>query len=413
MKVCWIKAGGFVPLDFGGRIRSFHMLKELARRHSVTVLTFYPQVDGDDPHPALAPLFEELVLVPLPLPKKQSVGEYLDYARLLAAPHAYSMQKYYRPELRRAVAELFSRKSFDAIVCDFITPAGVLDWSPAGTPVLLFTHNVEAEIWQRQYRVSSNPVRKLMFWLEYQRLTRAERYYAKRAAHVLAVSESNRQFFGQYTGGADKVTLLPTGVDTEYFQPEPESQQEWTLVFTGSMDWAPNHDAMKYFYRDILPLIRAAEPEVETWIVGRNPPVSLRNLVEGDTKVHLTGRVDDVRPYMNRGAVYILPMRTGSGTRLKVFEAMAAGKAIVSTPTGAEGLPVKHEENILLATEPKAFAEAVVRLIRDAPLRNRLAANARAMAEAGFSWRAATDRLEEAIVRVAHTRITTPELQPD
>ena len=266
MRVCWIKAGGFVPLDFGGRIRSFHMLKELARRHSVTVLTFYPQVAGDDPHAALAPLFEELVLVPLPLPKKRSVSEYLDYARLLSAPHAYSMQKYYRPELRRAVTGLFSRKSFDAIICDFIYPAGVLDWSPAGTPVLLFTHNVEAEIWERQYRVSSNPIRKLMFWLEYQRLTRAEEHYAKRAAHVLAVSESNRQFFGRYTGGAEKVTLLPTGVDTDYFQPAPGSEQERTLVFTGSMDWVPNHDAMEYFYRDILPLIRAGEPAVETWM---------------------------------------------------------------------------------------------------------------------------------------------------
>ena len=396
MRICWIKAGGFVPLDFGGRIRSFQMVKELARRHAVTALTFYPAFEND-PHGELAPLFEELILVPLLLPKQRSAAEYLNYLRLLPASHAYSMQKYYRPELRRAVVELFSRKSFDAIICDFIYPAGVLDWGTE-TPIVLFTHNVEAEVWERQYRVSMNPVRKLMFWLEYQRLTRAERCYAKRAARVVAVSESNRRFFGRYVGGAENVTLLPTGVDTEYFKPAPEAAVERTLVFTGSMDWAPNHDAMEYFYRDILPLIRNEEPDVEVWIIGRKPPTVLRRLAEKDPRFHVTGRVEDVRPYMNQSSIYVLPMRTGSGTRLKVFEAMASGKAIVSTPIGTEGLPVTEGENVLLAADPSEFARAVVRLIRDKPLRRRLEVNARALAERGMSWQAATDRLEEAVL---------------
>ena len=395
MRLCWIKAGGFVPLDFGGRIRSFQMVKELARRHTVTVLTFYPAVE-DDPHREIAPLFEELITVPLQLPKQRSTGEYLDYLRLLPARHAYTMQKYYRPELRRAVAELFSRKSFDAIICDFIYPAGVLDWK-SETPIVLFTHNVEAEVWERQYRLSKDPIRKLMFGLEYVRLKRSERYYAERAARVLAVSESNRRFFGRYVGGAEQVTLVPTGVDTDYFRPAPEASRDRHLVFTGSMDWAPNHDAMEYFYREILPLIRVDEPEVEIWMVGRNPPAALSRLVKGDPKVHLTGRVEDVRPFIDQSSVYVLPMRTGSGTRLKVFEAMASGKAIVSTPVGAEGLPVTHGENLMLAAEPAAFAKAVIRLIRDAELRRHIEVGARALVERGFSWRAATDRLEEAV----------------
>ena len=121
--------------------------------------------------------------------------------------------------------------------------------------------------------------------------------------------------------------------------------------------------------------------------------------MENDPKVHLTGRVEDVRPFMDRSSVYVLPMRTGSGTRLKVFEAMASGKAIVSTPIGAEGLPVTDGENILLAEEPGEFAKAVIRLIRDAGLRRRLEMNARSLAERGLSWRVATDRLEDALLR--------------
>jgi glycosyltransferase involved in cell wall biosynthesis len=163
------------------------------------------------------------------------------------------------------------------------------------------------------------------------------------------------------------------------------------------MDWAPNHDAMEYFYREILPLIRVEEPEVETWMVGRNPPAALSKLVKGDPKVHLTGRVEDVRPFIDQSSVYVLPMRTGSGTRLKVFEAMASGKAIISTPTGAEGLPVTHGENLMLAAEPREFAKAVIQLVRDIELRRHIEVGARALAERGFSWRAASDRLEEAV----------------
>jgi sugar transferase (PEP-CTERM/EpsH1 system associated) len=398
MRVCWIKAGGFVPLDYGGRIRSFQMVKELASRHSLTVLTFYPEIP-EDSHPALERLFDELILVPLKLPKLRSFDELRDYAGRIAAPHPYSMEKYYRPELRRAVADLFARKSFDVIVCDFIYPAGVLDWS-TNTPIVLFTHNIEAEVWQRQYQVAANPLWKAVFWWEYRGLARAERRYAALSAHVLAVSESNRQFFGTCAGGAENVTLIPTGVDTDYFRPAPNEELAGHLVFTGAMDWAPNHDAMEWFYRDILPSVRASVPDVETWMVGRNPSVKLRSLTAGDDRSHITGRVDDVRPYLNRGSVFILPMRTGSGTRLKVFEAMAAGKAIVSTPTGAEGLPVKHEENILLASTAEEFASSVVRLLRDAPLRRRLGQNARQLTETGYSWKAATDRLEEALERV-------------
>jgi sugar transferase (PEP-CTERM/EpsH1 system associated) len=398
MRVCWIKAGGLVPLDYGGRIRSFQMLKELASRHPVTVLTFYPEIPSD-PHRQLESLFDDLVLVPLKLPDARSCAEFIDYARHLAAPHPYSMEKYYRPELRQAVADLLSRESFDVIVCDFIYPAGVLDWSTK-TPIVLFTHNIEAEVWKRQYTLSANPLWKLVFWWEYRGLARAERRYAALAAHVLAVSESNRQFFSACAGGTEKVTLVPTGVDTNYFRPAPDEQREGHIVFTGSMDWVPNDDAMQWFYRDILPRIRTSVPKVETWVVGRNPSANLRSLTATDGNTHITGRVDDVRPYMNRGEVFVLPMRTGSGTRLKVFEAMAAGKAIVSTPIGAEGLPVRHGENILLASSAADFASSVVQLLNDVSLRLRLGQNARRLTEAGFSWKAATDCIEKALEQV-------------
>ena len=398
MKVCWMKAGGLVPLDFGGRIRSFQMVKALASRHSVTVLTFYPEVSHDQ-HSAVGHLFDELILVPLKMPNRRSISELMDYVRCLGAEHPYSMEKYYRPELHRAVTDLFSRKSFDVIVCDFVYPAGVLNWFTK-TPIVLFTHNVEAEVWERQYKVASNLLWKLIFRREYRGLARAEKRYASLSAHILAVSESNRQFFASCAGGIENVTLVPTGVDTDYFHPAPNEERGNQLVFTGAMDWAPNHDAMVWFCRDILPRIRSSAPEVETWIVGRNPSSSLRELVAGDDRVHITGRVDDVRPYMNRASLFVLPMRTGSGTRLKVFEAMAAGKAVVSTPTGAEGLPVRDGQNILLASTAEEFASRVVHLLEDTSCRRQLGKSARELAEGGYNWKVAADHLEAALQRV-------------
>jgi glycosyltransferase involved in cell wall biosynthesis len=320
------------------------------------------------------------------------------------------MEKYYRPELRRAVNDLFSRKSFDVVVCDFVYPAGVLNWLTK-TPIVLFTHNVEAEVWERQYKVASNPLWKLIFRREYRGLARAEKRYASLSAHILAVSDGNRQFFAGCVGGIEDVTLIPTGVDTDYFHPAPNEERDNQLVFTGAMDWAPNHDAMVWFYRDILPRIRSSAPQVETWIVGRNPSASLRGLVGGDDRIHITGRVDDIRPYVNRACLFVLPMRTGSGTRLKVFEAMAAGKAIVSTPTGAEGLPVQDSHNIMLASTAEEFAARVLHLLQDASRRRQLGNNARELAEAGYSWKAAADHLERAlqhVVRKSGQEMTVP-----
>jgi glycosyltransferase involved in cell wall biosynthesis len=169
------------------------------------------------------------------------------------------------------------------------------------------------------------------------------------------------------------------------------------------MDWAPNEDAIDWYSREVLPLIRSEYPDVVTWAVGRNPPASLRALGRAIPNLHITGRVDDIRPYLDRACVYITPMRSGSGTRLKIFEAMASGKAIVSTSIGAEGLPVQHEKNILLAETPQDFARQCVRLLRDPDLRHSFGSAARRLVEEKYSWARVVDDFEE-IVRSAVER---------
>ena len=232
-------------------------------------------------------------------------------------------------------------------------------------------------------RFAANPLVKLACWLESRALQRAERRYVQLADYVLAVSESNRASFAPYVDPR-RISVIPTGVDTEYFQPSHGPEQPDTMAFTGSMDWMPNEDGVAYFVGKILPLIRSQIPEAAFWAVGRLPPRRLQALASDSVVV--TGAVEDIRPYLAKAALCVVPLRSGSGTRIKIFEAMAMGKAVVSTTLGAEGLPVRHGENIILADEPADFARQVVDLLRDLRRRQQLGRAARQLVEQSYGW---------------------------
>jgi len=381
MKLLWVKAGGLLPPDTGGKIRSFHILKQLARRHDITLLTFYP-AHPDDQHLQGSGIFSKIVAVPLPLPPRRSLAEYTRYARMLLAGRPFTIDKYFYPEVRRRYADLLASQAFDLTVCDFVFPAPLIDWH-APPPKILFTHNVEAQVWERHYKIASNPVVKLACWLESRALARAESRYVQLADYVLTVSENDRAAFLRYVDPA-RISVIPTGVDTEYFQPHPPPQQPGTTVFTGSMDWMPNEDGVAYFVEQILPLVSRETPETVFWAVGRRPPRRLQALASD--QVIVTGAVDDIRPYLGKAALCVVPLRSGSGTRIKIFEAMAMGKAVVSTTMGAEGLPVHHGENIILADGPQEFARQVVALLRDPDRCAQLGAAARKLVEENYGW---------------------------
>jgi sugar transferase (PEP-CTERM/EpsH1 system associated) len=381
MKLLWVKAGGLLPPDTGGKIRSFHVLKQLARTHEITLFTFYPEHPNDQ-HLRGNGIFSALVPVPLPLPPRHSLGEYLRAARMMAAGRPVTIDKFLYPEVRRRYAELLASSTFDVIVCDFLVPASLMHWKTP-PPTILFTHNVEAQVWERHYKITSNPFMKTACWLESRALAGAERRYVELADHVLAVSENDRAFFLQYVA-PDRISVIPTGVDTEYFQPFPEPEQPDTMAFTGTMDWMPNEDGVAYFVDKIFPLIRREIPDAAFWAVGRRPRRRIQALASGNVVV--TGAVDDIRPYLGKAAVCVVPLRSGSGTRIKIFEAMAMGKAVVSTTMGAEGLPVRHGENIVLADDPADFARQVVQLLRDPQRRAQLGRAARQLVEENYGW---------------------------
>jgi glycosyltransferase involved in cell wall biosynthesis len=266
----------------------------------------------------------------------------------------------------------------------------------------MFAHNVEAEIWRRHAETKTRAVPRLLYSVQHKRMRRYEADALKRFDGVLAVSDADRETFARLYPGQVRgpVHVVPTGVDTEYFAPAPDPASR-ELVFTGSMDWLPNEDAMLYFCREILPLVRKAEPEVRLTIVGRAPTPAVTRLAAEDSRVAVTGRVDDVRPYIRRAAVYVVPLRIGGGTRLKIFEAMAMGKAVVSTTIGAEGLDVEDGTHVRLADDPERFAAAVIDLIRHQPRREALGTAARALVAGRYDWGAVAGDMERALCALA------------
>ena len=398
MRILWLKSDLLQPLDKGGRLRTWHLMRQLARRHDITYLSFAEGV-ADGMHEVA----RRVETVTRTDPPKGTLRFYGDAALHLVDPLPYAVGKYRSRRFARRLNQLLAEERYDLVVCDFLFPSVNLP-RRLPCPAVIFTHNVEAEIWRR-HAETRRGVARLLYRRQHARMLRYERRTLARFDGVLAVSDADRATFSRLYPGAIRreMHVVSTGVDTEFFSPAPSSPPGRGMVFTGSMDWLPNEDAVTYFCREILPRIRHDEPDATLAIVGRAPTPAVRRLAS-DHGVMVTGRVDDVRPYVQDAAVSIVPLRIGGGTRLKIFEAMAMGKAVVSTTVGAEGLPVTSGEHLLLADEPHLFARAVVRLFRDVDRRRALEAAARTLVVDRYDWSAVAGELEGALVRIASTQ---------
>lgn len=383
MRILWVKVGGLWPLNTGGRLRSFHIVSEMSRRHRMVVLTTHRP--GEDPEALAAALPRCGQILSLPYAPAKAGGARFALALLRSwcSPLPVDLWKWRAPGLRREVVRRLSRGDADLCVADFLmTTPNVAPRAPI--PVVLFAHNVEHMIWKRLSEVQPHGWRRAALGLEWRKMRRYEARACGRARLTIAVSEADRALLADAASHAN-IAVIPTGVDTAYFAPDGLREAAATLVFTGSMDWYPNEDAILHFMDAILPQIRRDVPDVSLTVVGRNPTPRLR-AAGAAAGVRITGTVDDVRPYVAGAAVYVVPLRVGGGTRLKIFEALAMGKSVVSTTIGAEGLPLVPGTHFLRADAPAEFARAVVSLLRDPARRRALGSAGRQLVEARYSW---------------------------
>lgn len=400
MRILWVKIGGLWPINAGGRLRSFHILRELSRRNRVTVLTTHAPGDGPGPTAVHLGDCEEVVSIPHAIAKYGSLRFAGAVMRSWLSTYPIDLWKCRVPALREEVQRRLDAGTVDLCVADFLD-ATVNVPLDGPVPVVLFAHNVEHIIWRRLSQTEPRWWRRRLLHLEWRKMRRAETRACGRVAVTIAVSNVDQALLTAAAPRA-RVCVVPTGVDTAYFAPNGASERPLTLVFTGSMDWYPNEDAILYFIDAILPRIRREVPEVTMSVVGRDPTPRLR-VAGAAAGVAVAGTVDDIRPYIAEAAVYVVPLRVGGGTRLKIFEALAMGKAVVSTTIGAEGLPLIPGKHFLSADDPDDFAAAVVSLLKDPARRVTLGEAARKLVEERYDWgqvaREFEARCEEALSR--------------
>ncbi len=373
-------------MDAGGKIRTGKILEQLTQIHDVTIIS---NVESPKDDPYLSEI-KRLCTHFIPVAWKE-IQKYsrVFFARLFAqmfSRYPVRVLNSSSQNLRAAVEREYARGEYDVAICDFVLSA--LEFrNMREIPTILFQHNVESVIEQRHMEQSGNAIMKFFWWLQWKKMFLFEAKASKAFDTVIAVSEKDQENF-QALYHLDNVVTIPTGVDVEYFQPNPEiAVNNSNVVFCGSLDWLPNEDAVMFFIKDILPLLKKTLPEITFTVVGKNPSPSLQKLVKDFPEVELTGWVDDTRPYIARSSLVLVPLRIGGGTRMKIYEAMAMGKAVISTSVGAEGLPVKDGENIILEDAPISFAEKIVTLIQNKPEREQIGTAACRFVRENFAWK--------------------------
>ena len=393
MKILMVLHSPVYPPESGVMKRNYHLFCEAARRHEVSVIILGPQ-DGAAFVQACGHLCKTVVFVQV----KTSRWRY----RLRALFHLLTWRSEARslhvPRLQEAITKLLTQERFDLVHVS--TPFLLYHHFPRGTCVVSDAHNVEHDNLQRAYREARGPLRKLYFFLSYLTLRRDEIVNIRKCQLLMATSERDASLFRTHIPDTP-IAVVPNGVDVSYFAPTDSPLERNTLVFTGLMEYYPNEHGVLYFLEKVFPLIRQRLPGTKLYVVGAKP--SPRVTVHASDNVVVTGYVKDVRPFLSRAEVAIIPLFIGGGTRLKALEAIAMKKPIVTTSIGCEGLDLRDGKTALFANSPREFADAVITLLNDPSLRMSLAQGAWDEVLSRYRWESVGDELDRAYTAASMT----------
>lgn len=387
MKVLVLSAQFPYPPRSGFETRVCQLIRQLAEHHEVTLLSFREpgQDETSDVYPG-----QPNVAVRAIVHRSQS-GNLKRATQLLtiASPKPYACRSVYSHEMQDAITELCTQANFDVVqlesslFCQYRYPAQV--------KLVLDEHNIEYELLARMARGERSLTRRLFNQIEANRFRRFERRAWKSVDGSLVCSERESAIL-QTHASRTPLAVVPNGVDLDHFRPSGDEPQPLTAAFNGVLDYRPNLDAAHYLLDEIWPRVLRGCPEAYLSIVGRAKDDAIINALRRPG-VEITGEVEDVRPHLQRAAVVLAPLRMGGGTRLKIVEGLALGKAMVSTHIGCEGIRVRDQEHLLIADSADSFAAAVLQLFDDQVLAQRLGRRGRELVEAAYSWDVAGQNL--------------------
>jgi glycosyltransferase involved in cell wall biosynthesis len=397
MKLLWFSHFVPFPPRGGGSQRSYHLLRQAAKSHQVHLVAFnlrnYSPGDLAECASEFSKLGASVEFWQLPLRWESPLW----WFRLLASPlsfNPYSCSSFWSRELAKRWFQTIRRFRPDLIHFDSIDLA-LFEPATRGLRKVLNHHNCESAMMDRRAENEPNRIKKLYLRSQARKLYRMERILCPVFSVNLAVSEVDAAALRSRAPRAH-FHIVENGTDTAYFVPTDAPSEPKSLIFTGSLDWYANVSAMKFFRREIWPLMKQQCPQVRLYLAGRKPTHSLVRWMRHDPNVVVVADPEDIRPWLARAAAFICPTVDGGGTRLKILDALAMRKAVVSTAIGCEGLQVTHGENILVADAPGKFAHEVLRVLENEALRQRLGAAGRTLVEKEYSWDVIGEHLEQA-----------------
>ena len=304
---------------------------------------------------------------------------------------------------RRLVKRLINNGHFDLVYADHLHMA---QYVPAETHALtlLDQHNVETVILRRFADTQTHKLLRLFAYLELAKMSRYEPEMCRRFDAIWATTEIDQELISPWLAPQQYIEALPIGVDTQFFQPQKSKRGPYTIISVGTLSWPANVDGVLWFYDEIYSLLKKQLPDIKFVIVGANPTPTVQQL-DGDPSVEVTGWVKDIRPFMARSTIMVVPMRGGSGMRVKILNALAMGLPVISTSVGCEGIDVTPGENILIANDTEAFVQQIITLFKDRSLQQKLSCNGIKLIQDKYSWHAVENQIEASLTTISTTVI--------
>ncbi|HLZ22615.1 MAG TPA: glycosyltransferase family 4 protein [Ktedonobacterales bacterium] len=385
------------PLVWGFGIRVYQIIKYLAQRHDVSVLAYAGPNDQD----SVAALEQTGARIHAVVRDEPSTAAKRQ-AQLssLFSPASFQWQSLESRAMQAALDRVLVNGDFDIIQVESSQMTG-FDYRSTKAPLLVDEHNIEYELLYRTFAIERSALRKFYNWVEYRKFRHEEQRSWKHSDGCIVTSDREETILRRYSPRTPTL-VVPNGVDIDEFRPTPGARDANSVVFVGVMHYRPNVDAALYFAREIMPRLLRERPNLVFTIVGGGPPDELRRLASKNIVV--TDRVPDTRPYVARAGVIAIPLRMGSGTRLKVLEGLAMGCPLVSTSVGCEGIAIADGEHLLVADDPMAFARSVLQVLDDKALAASLGHRGRALVEERYSWGSVLRQLESFMWTRRHAR---------
>jgi len=391
VRILYVAPTFSLPLFSGDALRHYNLIKQLGSRHDIWLLSI---VHSKEQLHFVSEMRKYCTYVDVV--KQDGNFNAIERLRYLLSTKPYFVNRYFHQEMAEKIKDLLSKVTFDIVQLEHNCMAEYLRAIPRQTSsvTILTVHDIGVHLYMRRVKVSSNFAEKVGFLLSALQSHFYDRRMNRCFNKIITVSEFNKRYLCRTQPHLD-VSVIPNGVDLESYTPNQldESPSARRLVFTGLMSHKPNEDAMIFFTEEIYPTILDRLPDCELWIVGANPSSKIKALGTQNSII-VRSNVPDIKPYILGATVYVVPIRFGGGTRLKILEAMALKKPVISTSIGAEGLDVSPGGNIIIANEKHDFATQTIRVLEDKKLRSQIAEAGKKLVESKYDWKIVASKLD-------------------